>query len=433
MHVVTAVEAGANVVERGADMHRGEAVLMPGTRIGAPQVGVLAALGVTDVDVYRRPVVAVFSSGDEIVPASTQPRPGQVRDSNRYAIAASLRAMGAQPIHYPKVADEAEAFERELSIALQCCDAVAMSGGSSVGERDRLPAAVAALGTPGIVVHGLRVKPGKPSLLGAIGDKPILGLPGNPTSALMMLEAVFAPIVGALVGARVPTATTTARLAEAARSREGWTWYVPVALRDDGGTPQASFYEAQWAKGTTVSATGDVFAFKLPAVDPAIPTPVEGGGEFVTAFSSDPATQAVQNYLSSPQWADSRIKVAPGWVSANEKVDQSLYTDPIDQLSAKYLADPNATFAFDASDAMPAWSARARSGSPWSTGSAARARRSRLSPSRSMRPGPAADLNRRVTSASNGGGPRAHMPRTASAGQAAGPWRSGRPRIGAFL
>ena len=117
---------------------------------------------------------------------------------------------------------------------------------------------------------------------------------------------------------------------------------------------QASFYEAQWPKGTTVSADGDVFAFYLPPVNPSISTPVEGGGEFVTAFSSKPAVQAVQNYLSSPEWADSRIQVAPGWVSANEKVDQSLYTDPIDKISAKYLADPNATFRFDASDSMPA-------------------------------------------------------------------------------
>ncbi len=117
---------------------------------------------------------------------------------------------------------------------------------------------------------------------------------------------------------------------------------------------QASFYEAQWPKGTTVSPSGDAFAFYLPGVKPSIKTPVEGGGEFVTAFSDTAATQAVQNYLSSPEWADSRIKVAPGWVSANEKVDQSLYTDPIDKISAKYLADPNATFRFDASDAMPA-------------------------------------------------------------------------------
>jgi len=129
---------------------------------------------------------------------------------------------------------------------------------------------------------------------------------------------------------------------------------LPILKNQCGMLQQASFYEAQWPKGTKVAADGDVFAFKLSAVDPSISTPVEGGGEFVTAFADDPATQAVQNYLSSPQWANSRIKVAPGWVSANEKVDQSLYTDPVDKLSAKYLADPNATFRFDASDAMPA-------------------------------------------------------------------------------
>ncbi len=129
---------------------------------------------------------------------------------------------------------------------------------------------------------------------------------------------------------------------------------LPILKNECGMLQQASFYEAQWPKGTNVGPNGDVFAFKLPAVNPSIKTPVEGGGEFVTAFSDAPAVQAVQNYLSSPEWADSRIKVAPGWVSANEKVDQTLYTDPIDQLSAKYLADPNATFRFDASDAMPA-------------------------------------------------------------------------------
>jgi alpha-glucoside transport system substrate-binding protein len=129
---------------------------------------------------------------------------------------------------------------------------------------------------------------------------------------------------------------------------------LPILKNQCAMLQQASFYEAQWPKGTTVSPTGDVFAFYIPAVNSSIATPVEGGGEFVTAFSSDPAVQAVQNYLSSPEWANSRISVAPGWVSANEKVDQSLYTDPIDKISAQYLADPKATFRFDASDAMPA-------------------------------------------------------------------------------
>ena len=129
---------------------------------------------------------------------------------------------------------------------------------------------------------------------------------------------------------------------------------LPILKNKCAMLQQASFYEAQWPKGTTVSPTGDAYAFYLPAVNPSIKTPVEGGGEFVTAFSDAPAVQAVQNYLSSAQWADSRIKVARGWVSANQKVDQSLYTDPIDKLSAKYLADPTATFRFDASDSMPA-------------------------------------------------------------------------------
>jgi alpha-glucoside transport system substrate-binding protein len=138
---------------------------------------------------------------------------------------------------------------------------------------------------------------------------------------------------------------------------------IATTTFQDAGTPiltgkcwmlqQASFYEAQWPKGTTVSPTGQVFAFYLPPRSTSVPTPVEGGGEFTAAFSSDAATQAVQTYLSSPQWADSRIKVAPGWVSANSGVDQSLYTDPIDQISAKYLTNPNATFRFDASDLMP--------------------------------------------------------------------------------
>ncbi|SRR5579883_1003041 len=117
---------------------------------------------------------------------------------------------------------------------------------------------------------------------------------------------------------------------------------------------QASFYEAQWPTGTKVGPDGDVFAFYLPPIDPSVPTPVEGGGEFVTAFSSRPEVQAVQNYLSTSDWADSRIQVAPGWVSANQGVDQSLYTDPIDKLSAQYLTKPDATFRFDASDLMPA-------------------------------------------------------------------------------
>jgi molybdopterin molybdotransferase len=222
------VEAGANVAARAADMQCGEVIVRPHRRIRAADVGVLATIGLTEVSVYRRPTVAVFSSGDELVDPSASPSLSQVRDSNRHAVAASLRAMGAMPRHYPTLRDEAAE-----------CDAVVVTGGSSVGERDQLPNAVAAIADPGILVHGLRVKPGKPTLFGAAGNKPILGLPGNPTSALLILEAVAAPIVAALAGAPAAVSTLQARLAEPARSRRNWTWYVPVRLRDDGGVPLA--------------------------------------------------------------------------------------------------------------------------------------------------------------------------------------------------
>lgn len=117
---------------------------------------------------------------------------------------------------------------------------------------------------------------------------------------------------------------------------------------------QASFYSAQWPEGTTIAEDGDVFAFYLPAINSSVSTPVLGGGEFVTAFSDKAEVQAVQSYLSTPDWATSRIKVVKGWVSANQGVDINAYTDPVDKLSAKYLTDKEATFRFDASDLMPA-------------------------------------------------------------------------------
>ena len=239
LRVDAAVAPGSNVAQCGADMRRGETILRPGRRIRAGEAGVLATLGVTGVPVYRRPAVAVLSSGDELVEPQARPRLGEIRDSNRYAVAASLRAMGADARHYPTLRDEADAFESGLARALAECDGVVVTGGSSVGERDRLPHAVAQMAKPGVIVHGLRVKPGKPTLLGAHGGKPLLGLPGNPMSALFVLEAVASPIVAALTGAPIEAATLQARLEEPARSRAGWTWYVPVSLRRHGEVPVA--------------------------------------------------------------------------------------------------------------------------------------------------------------------------------------------------
>jgi molybdopterin molybdotransferase len=230
------VPTADNVIPRGADMRAGETLVSRGVTIGPAQIGLLASLGIDRVDVYRRPLVGVVSSGDEIVPPTQRPLPGQVRDSNRYAVAAALEAMGASVKHYPTVDDAEDSLATALRRMLNECEAVVANGGSSVGVHDRLPDAVAQF-EPGVIVHGLRIKPGKPALLGAGGEKPIIGLPGNPASALFVLEAVAAPILFALAGATYRPAAERLRLTAPARGRAGWTTYVPVEIDGDGAVP----------------------------------------------------------------------------------------------------------------------------------------------------------------------------------------------------
>ena len=232
-----AIAAGENLTQRAADLHAGECVLKAGRRLGAPELGVLATLGCTLIDVFVRPRFGIISTGDELIDPGEIPELGQVRDSNRYAIGAALAALGADPVQLPRAGDDSSALRDALRAALASCDAVVLTGGSSVGERDLTPAILAELGAPGVVVHGLRVKPGKPALLGAIGPKPVIGLPGNPASSLMILEAVARPIVAACTGATHDRPVTVDAIAAFPfRGREGWTWFVPTKLSARGGT-----------------------------------------------------------------------------------------------------------------------------------------------------------------------------------------------------
>ncbi|MGD1068485.1 MAG: molybdopterin molybdotransferase MoeA [Vulcanimicrobiaceae bacterium] len=168
-------EAGAFFTRRGDDMQPGALVLRAGRRIGAAELSVLATLGRTAVPVYRRPRVAIVSTGDELVDASERPGTGQVRDSNRWAIAGGLAALGCDALHLARAGDELADTVARIVEGLERADAVVLTGGSSVGQRDQVPAAIDELGAPGVVVHGLRVKPGKPAVLAAIGAKPVIG------------------------------------------------------------------------------------------------------------------------------------------------------------------------------------------------------------------------------------------------------------------
>jgi len=223
------------IAAAGEDIAAGTLVLPAGRRVGAPEISVLATLGYARVPVFQQPLFGVLSGGDELIEVRESVTPGKVRDSNRYAVAAALRAMGARVRHFPIVRDDERECARALRDALEQCDALAMSGGSSVGQLDFTPRAIASLGSPGVVVHGLRVKPGKPTVLGGAGGKPVLGLPGNPASALMILLAVGAPIVAALTGARRRESEVAFPLGAPVDKRAGWTWFLPVTLQEADG------------------------------------------------------------------------------------------------------------------------------------------------------------------------------------------------------
>jgi molybdopterin molybdotransferase len=230
------VAAGDSVTPAGADMEPGDVVLRAGRRIGAPELAVLATLGITAVPVFRRPRVAVISTGDELVDAGATPATGQVRDSNRWALAGALAALGCEPLQRPAAGDTAEALTQALRGALDVADAVVLTGGSSVGVRDLTPRVIDDLGAPGVVVHGLRVKPGKPTVLAMLAGKPVIGLPGNPASSLMILEAIVAPVFSRLAGEAHPPLSTIGAIAGADfTARPGWTWYVPAELRQQHG------------------------------------------------------------------------------------------------------------------------------------------------------------------------------------------------------
>jgi molybdenum cofactor synthesis domain-containing protein len=235
--VLTAMPAAGDCfTPRGDDMQPGDVVLRAGRRIAAAELSVLATLGQVGIEVYRRPQVAIVSTGDELVPPGDRPGTGQVRDSNRWAIAGGLIALGCEVLHLPRAIDEAGAIRDAIVAGLALADAVVLTGGSSVGARDHVPAAIDALGPPGVVIHGLRVKPGKPTVFGAVGTQPVIGLPGNPTSALTILDAIASEIFRALTGeSGARRATIAALAAEAFAGRAGWTWYIPAVLDASGG------------------------------------------------------------------------------------------------------------------------------------------------------------------------------------------------------
>jgi putative molybdopterin biosynthesis protein len=236
LHVARAVTAGSGVSFAGTDITTGETVLRRGQILASRDTGVLAAIGVADVDVWRRPVVAIISTGDEIIAPGEPMQPSRVYDSNAQVIADAVRELGCEPRRFGIVRDDIDALRARLQDALAVADAVLLSGGTSKGAGDVSHRAVAELTDPGIVAHGVALKPGKPICLAATGGRPVVVLPGFPTSAIFTFHEFVAPVLTAMAGRGVQDrAIVQARLSVRVNSEIGRTEYLLVGLVDAGG------------------------------------------------------------------------------------------------------------------------------------------------------------------------------------------------------
>jgi len=236
IEVFQPVAEGQNVVQIGEDIRLGQPILKSGHRLRAQDIGGLMALGIVEIDVAASPVVGVISTGDEVVPPEQRPAPGQVRDINSYSLAALAQSAGARALRYGVVPDDRAALEAVARRAIQECDIVVFSAGSSVSYRDMTAEVINDLGKPGVLVHGVSVKPGKPTILAVCDGKAVFGLPGNPVSAMVIFELFITPAICVAMGAAPPPRTTVrARLARNLASDAGREDYVQVQLEEREG------------------------------------------------------------------------------------------------------------------------------------------------------------------------------------------------------
>lgn len=269
IEVLKPTAPGQNVLQLGEDVQTGEIVLQRGARLRAQELGGLMALGFTRVDVVRRPRVAILSTGDEVVAPEADPLPGQVRDVNTTTLSALVEQGGGEPVFYGILPDQREALEAAARRAHAECDVVLITAGSSVSARDITSEIIATLGAPGVLAHGVALRPGKPTILAVCNGKPVIGLPGNPVSALVVAGLFVTPLLRRLLGVQAPRLIprVTARLVTNIPSESGREDYVPVRVTGTEGDFTA---EPVFGKSNLI--------FTLVRADGLVRVPAEAGG-----------------------------------------------------------------------------------------------------------------------------------------------------------
>jgi molybdopterin molybdotransferase len=229
------VAPGENVILRGEDFPAGVTILPGGRRISSRDAGILAAAGYDRVAVYRRPVVGIISTGNELVPAGEIPSPGRVRDANGPMCASFVQESGCVPMVLGIVRDDRDVLRAALERAIRECDAVLVTGGSSKDVRDMTASVIAEKGE--VLVHGIGIAPGKPTIIGKAGGRPVIGLPGHPASAYVILHTLAGPLLSAMSGSHPAERKTVAVLSENIPSQKGRVEFVRVRVRDGRAYP----------------------------------------------------------------------------------------------------------------------------------------------------------------------------------------------------
>ncbi len=248
MEVYKAVGTNENVVRKGEDLHAGDIVFSTGIRLGAAQIGGLLALGITKVIVQKPPRVAILSSGDEVVQPADTPKPGQVRDINSFSLATLVAQWGGIPVIKGIIPDNPDLLEQSLNSALKEADLVVITAGSSASSRDLTAEIINRCGKPGVLVHGINIKPGKPTIMGICNGIPVIGLPGNPVSALVIARLYVTRLVARLSGLEheLPLAGFQSTLTSNIPSQAGREDWIPVKLKQnvDNLVAEPIFYKS---------------------------------------------------------------------------------------------------------------------------------------------------------------------------------------------
>jgi molybdopterin molybdotransferase len=233
---------GENILNIGDDIKIGEILFFSGHVLRPQDIGGLMALGITQVKVFLRPRVSIISAGDEVVSPNNTPAIGQVRDINTYTISNLVKQAGGVPISFGVIPDDQAELSKAATAGIRDSEVLVISSGSSVSTRDITARVISSLGSPGILVHGVSLRPGKPTILAVVDEKPVIGLPGNPVSAMVVFDLFVRPAIFRVGGCSQPPAppTVTARLTRNIASTTGREDYVPVILERTGDQYRAT-------------------------------------------------------------------------------------------------------------------------------------------------------------------------------------------------